>query len=663
MLAQVEINDLKAYTSGDNDGHDGHGVDQDMKQLQQLVALPTVQPESQRLQIEDEVNLTEEYSRNESPIITSTRVAGLIRASDRAVYSELESIYELLAKYRPATGSPLSSTNTAQSDDSDDSNDSSGTTRSATTRTTTSRTTTRTITTTTTGHNIERLGDDVGREISDVEDPKPLITTDDSLPLVRKRGRPRKHPISQIRNTSHIRSETGCATCRRRKKRCDERKPGCLACEKNNVVCEGYDPKQQWRGGKERTVAIQANNQIPPSLPLLVNGVDGEVDQLFFQHFICNISKVLSVNDYQNPFLEHIVPMSMSHTGLMHSLLSLSGSCLVAKSPNINWAWAERQTYHVGKAMGLLSQELQDINEAKASQDALISNPSIAQTLILCLETVCSGDRTGLYRVHLNALKAMLTQRQHKFPNEQFRQFILEFLLYHDYSASITASDYPLDQRSLDLMADFHLPEYTIGTQTQTPQSTLLGVHDGLFGFISRIRALRDKIRSRRALGLHNCWDDPIINDAFAIENALRAWSSAYTPDSPRYAASLLYRQCAWVYLHRTIQLSRPSAAFKQAVDEGLTYLHMLPDTSDGSIQSILLMPVFLLGCAAFEPEQRPAISAAFARLQDWSGLGNISYAQKVVEQIWGLMDEGREQETWDWEKIIKGRGWDFLIT
>jgi hypothetical protein len=517
------------------------------------------------------------------------------------------------------------------------------------------------------GPKIEEVDDNEIGGLNGIEDAKLVTTNDSSIPPARKRGRPRKHPISESRKTAHTRSKTGCATCRRRKKRCDERKPGCLACEKNNVVCEGYEPKQQWRGGKERTVAIRAN-QIPPSLPLLVNGVDGAIDQLFFQHFTCNVSKVLSVNDYQNPFLEHIVPMSMSHAGLMHSLLSLSGSCLVAKSPNINWEWAERQSHHSGQAMGLLSKDIANVN-TKTDTDALVSDPSIAQTLILCLETVCSGDRTGLYRVHLNALKAMLTQRKHSFPNEQLRQFILEFLLYHDYSASITAADYPLDQRSIDLMADFHLPSYMLpGPQLSTPQAaasngSLLGVLDGLFGFISRIRALRDKIRARRALGLHNWWDDPIINDAFAIDNALRDWTCAHPPESPRYAASLLYRQSAWIYLHRTIQLSRPSAAFKQAVDEGLAYLRMLPDTPDGSTQSILLMPLFLLGCAAFEAEQRPAISEAFERLREWSGLGNIGYAREIVGQVWGLMDEGREEETWDWEGIIKGRGWDFLIT
>lgn len=44
----------------------------------------------------------------------------------------------------------------------------------------------------------------------------------------RKRGRPRKHPLpvpgGQVKVTKG-RSKTGCITCRRRKKKCDETKP------------------------------------------------------------------------------------------------------------------------------------------------------------------------------------------------------------------------------------------------------------------------------------------------------------------------------------------------------------------------------------------------------------------------------------------------------
>jgi hypothetical protein len=54
-----------------------------------------------------------------------------------------------------------------------------------------------------------------------------------SMPVVhlpRKRGRPRKHPLPTLGGQVKIakgRSKTGCITCRRRKKKCDETKPAC----------------------------------------------------------------------------------------------------------------------------------------------------------------------------------------------------------------------------------------------------------------------------------------------------------------------------------------------------------------------------------------------------------------------------------------------------
>jgi hypothetical protein len=90
----------------------------------------------------------------------------------------------------------------------------------------------------------------------------------------RPRGRPRKHPLNSVVNSTKIakgRSKTGCITCRRRKKKCDETKPRCehlfhgllvrlhqinsvsgLNCDKNAVFCEGYNEKHIWRSGREK---------------------------------------------------------------------------------------------------------------------------------------------------------------------------------------------------------------------------------------------------------------------------------------------------------------------------------------------------------------------------------------------------------------------------
>jgi hypothetical protein len=51
-----------------------------------------------------------------------------------------------------------------------------------------------------------------------------------AVAMPRKRGRPRKHPLPVPGGQVKIakgRSKTGCITCRRRKKKCDETKPAC----------------------------------------------------------------------------------------------------------------------------------------------------------------------------------------------------------------------------------------------------------------------------------------------------------------------------------------------------------------------------------------------------------------------------------------------------
>ncbi|KAH9828077.1 Component of the argr regulatory complex [Teratosphaeria destructans] len=46
--------------------------------------------------------------------------------------------------------------------------------------------------------------------------------------------------------TPRSKTFTGCWTCRRRKKKCDERRPDCLRCEQRGQECEGYGARLQW---------------------------------------------------------------------------------------------------------------------------------------------------------------------------------------------------------------------------------------------------------------------------------------------------------------------------------------------------------------------------------------------------------------------------------
>lgn len=80
---------------------------------------------------------------------------------------------------------------------------------------------------------LEPLDDDFNldelREAPTVADEDGDLSPTQPKPK-RPRGRPRKHPLTTAINTSKItkgRSKTGCITCRKRKKKCDEAKPRC----------------------------------------------------------------------------------------------------------------------------------------------------------------------------------------------------------------------------------------------------------------------------------------------------------------------------------------------------------------------------------------------------------------------------------------------------
>ena len=80
---------------------------------------------------------------------------------------------------------------------------------------------------------IEEVDDGRMRDISDVKSSDESTASEEKTVVLtrrRGRGRPKKVPSLPSPNLNKVakgRSKTGCLTCRRRKKKCDEGKPEC----------------------------------------------------------------------------------------------------------------------------------------------------------------------------------------------------------------------------------------------------------------------------------------------------------------------------------------------------------------------------------------------------------------------------------------------------
>ncbi|EPS45893.1 hypothetical protein H072_165 [Dactylellina haptotyla CBS 200.50] len=479
-------------------------------------------------------------------------------------------------------------------------------------------------------------------------------------PIKRPRGRPRKNPPNPPEPKTKVtkgRSKTGCLTCRKRKKKCDEGKPECNNCGKNGYVCEGYSPKTYWRSGRDSNHRLSA---FQPTLPALIEGVESDLDRKLLNHFVVTVSSVLSqFGDEKNPFKELLLPLAIDNSGLMHSMLCLAASHLAKTDPSVRNA----QYHHKDLAIKILKQ---GINSLTLQEGSVIDDSTVATTIVLCLEAICEGDNTGMHSHHMHALNIVANKMNERAiardiePHEmKFAQFFIEFFRYHIILDGVTNM---ARRPTLDLGALGHGPSpapFMPVANTQlisqpdleeiNEAGTLIGTLNVLFTNILNITTLRDLIRKRKAESIYPTIDEMMLSKAVEIDEQVRSWRPTQSPTQPwRYFYGMLYQQ-----------RSVPDPKIRNAVDEGLKCLAALPPGVYS--HSVLLMPVFLLGCAAFDVEQQPEIAKKLDEMKA-AGLHNAIHAQKVVEKIWQLMTE-EDETSWDWEKIIQDFGYDFLLS
>ncbi|KAI0012250.1 hypothetical protein F4779DRAFT_82255 [Xylariaceae sp. FL0662B] len=73
-------------------------------------------------------------------------------------------------------------------------------------------------------------------------------------------------PKKRKRNFSN-RTKTGCLTCRKRKKKCDETKPQCSNCVRGGFVCQGYPNQRGYPKMENKPTAVPLESKDPSYIP------------------------------------------------------------------------------------------------------------------------------------------------------------------------------------------------------------------------------------------------------------------------------------------------------------------------------------------------------------------------------------------------------------
>ncbi|ORY59564.1 uncharacterized protein BCR38DRAFT_59325 [Pseudomassariella vexata] len=73
-------------------------------------------------------------------------------------------------------------------------------------------------------------------------------------------------PKKRKRNFSN-RTKTGCLTCRKRKKKCDETKPECNNCLRGGFICQGYPNQRGYQKMENKSSAVPLESKDPSYIP------------------------------------------------------------------------------------------------------------------------------------------------------------------------------------------------------------------------------------------------------------------------------------------------------------------------------------------------------------------------------------------------------------
>jgi len=358
-----------------------------------------------------------------------------------------------------------------------------------------------------------------------------------------------------------------------------------------------------------------------------------------------------------------VIDAALANTGLMHSLLCLSASCLLIQQPALAQEIVVRHSHHFDQAVVTLRKAVEAFSSDTSTQHA---DCIVLQTTLLAQEAIVTGQVNGSYRCHLFAARQLVDGCGNLSVDVQ--NFARQFLLYHNLANMISCLD-PVNQTPASVQQT-----ETVDLLNPIPEGGVDGILHGLLEPIAHIRQVRAGVRFHRQTE-NSRWfkDERLLSLALGVETQLRTWQSQLPPNTPQYWCSLAYRQGAYVYLYRTIRPSAPSQGLAQVVGEGLSYISLAlrevtkANGETGSwVCGVLLPPLFLLGCAAWDSMQRQAVVNNLEDLHACrQGIG-IVHARAILEEVWVRMDaaeQGAGDDAWDWEKTMKDMGMDVLLS
>ncbi|KAK4225458.1 C6 zinc finger domain protein [Podospora fimiseda] len=426
-------------------------------------------------------------------------------------------------------------------------------------------------------------------------------------------------PMSMPQNSKPVTSLRllrckGCFTCRKRKKKCDERKPICLACDRNSLICVfpdsdhllGNTQPQPAPSFVQSSILIRLHPQPTLSVPLLLQRRPGS--KFLYDHYLHRTARSISVlPSSSNPFVNILVPIATEFEPALHAILALSGIHCGTESCNTAAALAA----HEHCVLGLRALKFELTKFAAGNTDSAFG--ILVTILVFCLIEIIRGDEQGSAFHHLNAARCLLSGPLHRnivtgAVNHTVLAFVTELYAYVLSLSASSTVDGP-DASFLRHSDDVFL---LISGKPTPVYGTLFGCARDLFRLIPAVVFESTK----------RTWTTETGN----LRHQVRSW----TPDSSfseRHAVGgKLYQLAMLMLIERT-------ESEQSLVTSFVELLQTLP--VDAEVVSILLWPLAIAGFRARQSEHRDVITSYLSDMHTHYGFGNIRQTLELLESVW----------------------------
>lgn len=360
------------------------------------------------------------------------------------------------------------------------------------------------------------------------------------------------------------------------------------------------------------------------------------------------------LKSFYNTPCELLVPWASSHqdfcwlmtelacadAATLHCLLAMTAAFLKAQGREDSVV--RRGEWHFSRALRLTMQD-DRTNGHSCNSGGEAEQAVVARALLFCLRSEILGETyasSPAYRIHWNAISHIVFQCSCRLPSQQLEQLLTNLVKFHGLIhilISLPAEQWMSGEAYAGLRMNHNKTEWASLERLSTT--------------LAQVNALRCVIRQKIASGETINFEDNL--DMMQLEYQLRTYS--HSESAAQHSLQMVYGTCARVYMLRTMLAPRQHPQLRQCTDSSLDLIEA-EMRSGCSVLVLLLLPLYLTACAAFDLRQRARVMGVYRQMDANAEVkARIAREGAVLAELWRLMDN-EDPANWDFEKVASDR-------